>query len=490
MDEHRLIKLKNLQRLHINPYVNSFKVAVTIDKITSIYNNCSHEELINNKYRYTVAGRILAIRNFGKVSFLTLKDSTGNIQIYVRLKDISEQDKLIFHNLEVGDFSAFSGYLFKTKTGELTVCAEAVKILTKSLKDLPEKWHGLKDTEKRLRQRYLDILVNDDAKSVFLKRSKIIQLLRQYFIDNNYLEVETPMMQPLPGGATANPFETYHNTLDMKLYLRIAPELYLKRLVVAGFERVFEINRNFRNEGISTRHNPEFTMVEWYTAYCDYYDLMDMTEDLINSLSIKLHNKRELTFNENIIDLTPPWPRITLLDAIRTYTDINIDDLYDINKAKKIAEQSNIEIEENISVGKIIVKIFEKFVEAKLIKPTFIIDYPKDVSPLSKAKENNKDIAERFELYIGGMEIANGFNELNDPAEQKLRFEEQVKNKEDKEVDYDYIRALEYGLPPTAGEGLGVDRLVMLFTNKNSIRDVILFPQLKKEDTNPTNQTL
>jgi lysyl-tRNA synthetase class 2 len=318
----------------------------------------------------------------------------------VRAKDITEQDKQVFDNIEVGDFSAFSGYLFKTKTGELTICAEAVKILTKSLNDLPEKWHGLKDTEKRLRQRYLDILVNEDAKSVFLKRSKIIQLLRDYFIKNNYLEVETPMMQPLPGGATANPFETYHNTLDMKLYLRIAPELYLKRLVIAGFEKVFEINRNFRNEGISSRHNPEFTMVEWYTAYRDYYDLMDMTEELINFISLQLHNNRELSFNENRIDLTPPWPKLSLIDAIKTYTDINIVDLYDINKAKKIAEQSNIEIEENISVGKIIVKVFEKFVEEKLIKPTFIIDYPKDVSPLSKAKENNKDIAERFELYI------------------------------------------------------------------------------------------
>lgn len=486
MEEHRLTKLKNLLDLHVNPYVNSFKVATSIDKITLTYNNCSHDDLLNNKYRYTVAGRIYAIRNFGKVSFLTLKDYTGTIQVYVRAKDITEQDKQVFDNIEVGDFSAFSGYLFKTKTGELTICAEAVKILTKSLNDLPEKWHGLKDTEKRLRQRYLDILVNEDAKSVFLKRSKIIQLLRDYFIKNNYLEVETPMMQPLPGGATANPFETYHNTLDMKLYLRIAPELYLKRLVIAGFEKVFEINRNFRNEGISSRHNPEFTMVEWYTAYRDYYDLMDMTEELINFISLQLHNNRELSFNENRIDLTPPWPKLSLIDAIKTYTDINIVDLYDINKAKKIAEQSNIEIEENISVGKIIVKVFEKFVEEKLIKPTFIIDYPKDVSPLSKAKENNKDIAERFELYIGGMEIANGFNELNDPAEQKLRFEEQVKNKEDKEVDYDYIRALEYGLPPTAGEGLGIDRLVMLFTNKSSIRDIILFPQLKKDDMNST----
>jgi len=482
MDEHRLVKLKNLQHLKINPYINSFKLPQPINKIISTYQNCSHDDLINKKYKLTVAGRIMAIRSFGKVAFITLKDNSGTIQIYIKSNDLSEEDKQVFDNIEVGDFSAFSGYLFKTKTSELTVYAESVTILTKSLKDLPEKWHGLKDTEKRLRQRYLDILVNNDVKNTFVKRSQIIQLLRKYFIDNNYLEVETPMMQPLPGGATANPFETHHNTLDMKLYLRIAPELYLKRLVIGGFERVFEINRNFRNEGISTRHNPEFTMVEWYTAYSDYYDLMDMTEDLINFISIQLNNKRELTFNDHLIDLTPPWPKLPLADAIKTYTDIPIEDLHSIDKAKIIAENLKIDLEENISTGKITVKIFERFVEEKLIKPTFIIDYPKDVSPLSKAKENNKDIAERFELYIGGMEIANGFNELNDPLEQKIRFEEQVKNKEDKEVDYDYIKALEYGLPPTAGEGLGIDRLVMLFTNRSSIRDVILFPQLKKED--------
>jgi lysyl-tRNA synthetase class 2 len=482
MDEHRLIKLKKLRNLNINPYVNSYKVALPINKIISTYNKCSNNDLINKKYTYTTAGRVIALRSFGKVTFVTLKDFTGTIQIYIRIKDIPETDKEIFNNIEVGDFAAFSGYLFKTKTGELTICAESIKILTKALKDMPEKWHGLKDTEKRLRQRYLDILVNDDVKNVFLKRSKIIQLMRKYFLDNNYLEVETPMMQPLAGGATANPFETYHNALDMKLYLRIAPELYLKRLVVGGCEKVFEINRNFRNEGISSKHNPEFTMVEWYTAYNDYFDLMDMTEDLINFISIQLHNKRELTYNDKAIDLTPPWQKLTLIEAIKTYTDIPVNDLYTLDKAKAIAEHSDIEIEDNTTTGKIMVKIFEKFVEENLIKPTFIIDYPKDVSPLSKAKEDNKDIAERFELYIGGMEIANGFNELNDPVEQKLRFEEQVKNSEDKEIDYDYIRALEYGLPPTAGEGLGIDRLVMLFTNKSSIRDVILFPQLKKED--------
>jgi lysyl-tRNA synthetase class 2 len=485
MDEHRFIKLKNLQELNINPYINSFKLPNSISKILQTYNNCSHDDLINKKYKVTLAGRIFAIRNFGKTCFLTLKDRTGTIQVYVRSKDIPDLDRQVFNNLEVGDFSGFTGFLFKTKTGELTLCAETVTLLTKALKDLPEKWHGLKDTEKRLRQRYLDILVNEDVKNVFIKRSRIVHLLREFFIDNDYLEVETPMMQPLPGGATANPFETYHNALDMKLYLRIAPELYLKRLVIGGLEKVFEINRNFRNEGISSRHNPEFTMVEWYTAYCDYNDLMDMTENLINFIAIKLHNSREIVFNEDTIDLTPPWPRLSLVDSIGKYTDINVEDLYDLDKAKEIAKKSNIELEENITAGKIIVKIFEKFVEEKLIKPTFVVDYPKEVSPLAKAKENNKNIAERFELYIGGMEIANGFNELNDPNDQRLRFEEQVKNKEDKEVDYDYIRALEYGLPPTAGEGLGVDRLVMLFTNKSSIRDVILFPQLKKEDINP-----
>jgi lysyl-tRNA synthetase class 2 len=485
MEDYRVKKLNKLKELKVNPYVSSFRIEAPILGIVERYKNLTDEDLLKRKYKFTIAGRIISLRNFGKATFITLRDRTGTIQAYIREKDLTPLEFAIFENTDIGDFAGISGYLFKTKTGELTLFTETYTILTKVLSDLPEKWHGLKDVEKRLRQRYLDILVNNEVKELFTKRSKIIQNLRNYFLQCDFLEVETPMMQTLAGGATAEPFETYHNTLDMKLYLRIAPELYLKRLVIGGFERVFEINRNFRNEGISTRHNPEFTMVEWYMAYADYFDLMNMTEKLINYIVKNVCGITKIEYNNYSIDLTPPWPRISLIDAIKQYTDIDMNKLENIETARKIAMDYNLDLEENITLVKIIVKLFEKTVEEKLINPTFIIDYPKEVSPLAKSKETNPEISERFELYIGGMEIANGFNELNDPAEQKLRFEEQIDKKlisDNKEMDSDYIKALEYGLPPTAGEGMGIDRLVMLLTNSSSIRDVILFPHLKKED--------
>jgi len=357
------------------------------------------------------------------------------------------------------------------------------------LRDLPEKFHGLKDIEKRQRQRYLDLIMNEESREVFKTRSSIIREMRNFFINKDFLEVETPMMHPIVGGATAKPFVTYHNTLDMTLYLRIAPELYLKRLVVGGFERVFEINRNFRNEGISTKHNPEFTMIEWYMAYADYHDLMDMTEELILSLAENILHKYTITYGNYTIDLKGPWPRLTLEDAIEKYTDIKKSELTTYESAKHVAIKKGIEIEEKWGRGKIVLEIFEKLVEEKLINPTFIIDYPKEVSPLAKSNFENPEITERFELYIAGIEIANGFNELNDPIDQFERFEKQVeaKNSGDEEasmMDKDYIRALEFGLPPTAGEGLGVDRLVMLFTDRQSIREVILFPHLRPEELN------
>jgi len=356
------------------------------------------------------------------------------------------------------------------------------------LDDLPEKWHGLKDIEKRYRQRYLDLLINKNVKDIFITRDKIIREIRTFFSERDFIEVETPMMQPIAGGATAKPFTTYHNALDMKLYLRIAPELYLKRLVIGGMERVFEINRNFRNEGISTRHNPEFTMIEWYIAYADYNDLMNMTEDMVTGISKKLLGSLNITYNNHSIDFTPPWSRLTLFKALEDYTDFSAQELSNIEEAKKIAQNVGIKLSNNLSLGKIQVKLFEKFVEDKLIQPTFILDYPKDISPLSKTSKENPDIAERFELFIGGMEIANGFNELNDPIEQRKRFEIQINNKDEEDennttMDEDFIKALEYGLPPTSGEGLGIDRLIMLFTNSASIREVILFPQLKKQET-------
>ncbi|MEF3254832.1 MAG: lysine--tRNA ligase [Deferribacterales bacterium] len=489
MDNHRIEKLNTLKNVSIQPYVNSFKVTSDIISIKSKFSDSNDKELMDNKYKATLAGRVMSIRSFGKASFLIIKDRTESIQIYVKADELKDLEKISFENTDVGDFIGVSGFLFKTKTGELTLYTESYKILTKALRDLPEKWHGLKDVEIRQRQRYVDLIVNEDVKKVFIKRSLIVKSIRDFFYKHDFLEVETPMMHPIAGGATAKPFITHHNTLDMDLYLRIAPELYLKRLVVGGLERVFEINRNFRNEGISTKHNPEFTMIEWYQAYADYFDLMSMTERLINEVSIKVNGTNKIIYNGNEIDFTPPWPKLTLEQAIEKYTTIKEDELKTYESAKSKASSLNLKIDDSWGRGKIVLEIFEQFVEDKLIQPTFIINYPKEVSPLAKSKKDNPETTERFELFIAGMEVANGFNELNDPFDQFERFEKQVNAKEagDEEahmMDKDYIRALEYGLPPTAGEGLGVDRLVMLLTDTKSIREVILFPQLRPEDIN------
>lgn len=489
MDNHRKEKLDALRNASIQPYINSFKVTSDIDKLKSKFANSSDKDLLDNKYKVTIAGRIIAMRNFGKASFATIKDRTDSIQIYVKSDELKNEEKIAFDNTDVGDFIGVSGFIFKTKTGEITVYAESFKMLTKTLRDMPEKWHGLKDVEIRQRQRYVDLIVNNDVKEIFKKRSLIVKHIRDFFYQHDFLEVETPMMHPVAGGATAKPFVTHHNTLNMDLYLRIAPELYLKRLVVGGFERVFEINRNFRNEGISTKHNPEFTMIEWYQAYADYFDLMSMTESMINEISLKVNGTNKIIYSGDEIDLTPPWPKITLEQAIEKYTTIKEDEINTYESAKEKAKELNIKIDQSWGRGKIVLEIFESQVEDKLIQPTFIINYPKEVSPLAKSSRNNPEITERFELFIAGMEVANGFNELNDPMDQFERFEKQVKAKEsgDEEaqmMDNDYIRALEYGLPPTAGEGLGVDRLVMLLTNTKSIREVILFPQLRPEDIN------
>lgn len=481
----RLAKAQKLREMGVNLYPTGIKPDICISKLREKYENMSAKELEKEDKKYAVAGRIMIIRSFGKASFLEIKDGTGRIQIYIKKDKVGDKKYKIFKLMDAGDFIWVKGPVFRTKTDELTIMVEELELLCKSLRPLPEKWHGLTDVEIRYRQRYLDLMVNDEVKRVFVLRSKIIHSIREFFVKKGFLEVETPMMQPIPGGATARPFKTYHNALGMELYLRIAPELYLKRLVVGGMDKVFELNRNFRNEGISTHHNPEFTMLEFYMAYATYEDLMKLTEELFLSILDKLFDgKREIEYQGNKIDFTSPWRRIALFDALRDIAGIPEEVLKDEQAAKRFAESHGINILERDTHGKILTKIFDHFVEPKLINPTFVVGYPIDVSPLSRRNDKNPDVADRFELFIGGMEVANGFNELNDPVDQKKRFEMQVALREagDEEaqfMDEDYITALEHGLPPTAGEGIGIDRMVMLLTDSPSIRDVILFPHMK-----------
>jgi lysyl-tRNA synthetase class 2 len=440
----------------------------------------SHDELEKEEAALSVAGRIVAFRDFGKSSFLHVQDKKGKIQLYVRKDMLKDFDYEAFKKLDIGDIISAEGKIFKTKTDELTILAERVKLLTKSLRPLPEKWHGLKDVEERYRKRYLDLIVNEKSRKVFEQRARIIEYIRNYFRARDFMEVETPMMQVLPGGAVAKPFITHHNAMGMDLYLRIAPELYLKRLIVGGLERVFEVNRNFRNEGISVRHNPEFTMLEFYQAYTTYEDLMVFTENLMSSLAVELFGQTSITFSGREIDFATPWRRMTMEEAMRELGDFDLQKSGDMSVLTAYAKDLEIEGVEKDTKGKIITKIFETLCEEKLIQPTFITHYPVEVSPLAKRSKEQPDITERFELYISGMEIANGFNELNDPEDQRQRFMGQIKDKEEGAVlDEDYLAALEYGLPPTAGEGIGIDRLTMLLTDSSSIRDVILFPLLR-----------
>ena len=485
MDQHRLEKCNKLRKMGLNPYVNSHIISSPISDILERFSK--EDDVLPENEEFSAAGRILAKREFGKTAFLTIRDRSGTIQLYIKKALLSENDFEVYTLSEVGDFIGVQGTLFRTKTGELTIRAFQYRLLTKALRDLPEKFHGLKDVETRYRQRYLDLIVNNDVKDVFIKRSQIIKEIRDFFTNHGFIEVETPMMHSLVGGAAAKPFITHHNALDMSLYLRIAPELYLKRLVVGGIERVFELNRNFRNEGVDTKHNPEFTMIEWYMAYADYHTLMDMIEELITYLAKKINNSEKLEYGDLTIDLSRPWARLTMAEAIEKYGNISQEDISTFDKAAKIAKKLHIQIDSSWGHGKIISEIFEAVAEEKLINPTFIIDYPKEISPLSKLKEDNPELTDRFELFVAGMELSNGFNELNDPIDQKERFQKQVdsRNAGDEEacmMDEDYIRALEYGLPPTAGAGMGIDRLVMLLTNKQSIRDVLLFPYMRNID--------
>ena len=483
-------KADELADLNVALYANDFKPTHHISEVlssTSAKEIASDiEDSPNIQASFQVAGRIMALRKFGKASFLHIQDDSGKIQIYVKKEVVGEETYSQFKKWDIGDIVGFKGKLFKTKTGELTIQADTIKLITKSLRPLPEKWHGLTDVEIRYRQRYVDLIVNPEVRETFRKRIEIIRLLREFLSNRGFLEMETPMMQAVPGGATAKPFKTHHKALDMDLYLRIAPELYLKRLLVGGFEKVFEINRNFRNEGLSTRHNPEFTMLEFYQAYATYNDLMDLTEEMLSWLTEEINGSMEVTYQGQAVDLSPPWKRYTVDEALIEVGGLEPDILADPEALFKLAKNKGIELEQLAGPGKAKIELFELLVEEKLINPTFVTAYPTEVSPLARRNEQDPQVTDRFELFITGREIANAFSELNDPVDQKKRFEKQIDERGDDEeihpvLDEDYIRALEYGLPAAAGEGIGIDRLVMLLTDSPSIRDVIIFPHLKAE---------
>ncbi len=489
----RRANLAALAQLGVDPYPRTFERRDTISSLVDRFSPRTGEELEAEKPATITSGRILGIRAFGKANFLVLSDGRARIQVYLRQDSVPELDFKIYKLLDFGDWVGVEGRLFRTKTNELTIWASRLHFLAKCLLPLPEKWHGLTDVETRYRQRYLDLIVNEDSRRVFEARSRAIAAIREFMTARGYLEVETPMMQPIAGGALARPFVTHHNTLEMQLYLRIAPELYLKRLTVGGMEKVFEINRNFRNEGISTQHNPEFTMMEFYEAYADYQALMTMTEALVAHTALAAVGTTDVTFGDHRISLKPPFARLSLRDAAASAASAKLGraitdaDLRDRATAANIARELHVEVEAGHGAGKIATGIFEALCEAGLIQPTFVYDFPTEVSPLSKQKPDDLDTVERFELYIGGFEVANAFSELNDPDEQRRRFEAQLASRatgdlEAHAMDEDYIRALEYGLPPTGGEGVGIDRLVMILTNSPSIRDVILFPLMRKRE--------
>ncbi|HXX85308.1 MAG TPA: lysine--tRNA ligase [Casimicrobiaceae bacterium] len=482
----RRAKLKAL-RERGQAYPNDFRRDAVAADLHGAHDAKSATELEQARVEVAIAGRMLLKRVMGKASFATLQDMSGRIQLYVTRDAIGEDAYEGFKHWDLGDIVGARGTLFKTRTGELTVKATEVRLLTKALRPLPEKFHGLIDQEQRYRQRYVDLIVTPEARRVFMMRSRIIQAIREFFVARDYLEVETPMMQLIPGGAAARPFVTHHNALDMDLYLRIAPELYLKRLVVGGLEKVFEINRNFRNEGISTKHNPEFTMLEFYEAYRDYRYLMDLTEELLREVALKVCGTTTVDYQDLRIDLGRPFDRLTMAEAIAKHNPrYALHELADRDYLKVALAPYDVEVFPADGVGVLQLKLFEATTEDKLSQPTFIVAHPTDVSPLARASDANAAVSDRFELFVTGREMANGFSELNDPEDQAARFAAQARAKDagDAEAmhyDADYIRALEYGLPPTAGEGIGIDRLVMLLTDSPSIRDVILFPQLKRE---------
>jgi lysyl-tRNA synthetase, class II len=486
----RRANLDALKQLGVDVYPQRFDTEATISTIVATHGAATGEALEANHVRTRVAGRILSVRTFGKANFLVLSDGVSRLQVYVRQDSVPERAFQIFKLLDFGDWVGVEGRLFRTKTNELTVWVSDLTFLSKCLLPLPEKWHGLTDIETRYRQRYLDLAVNPDSRRVFEIRSKVIGTIRQFLMARGFLEVETPMMQSIAGGALARPFTTHHNALDIPLYLRIAPELYLKRLTVGGIERVFEINRNFRNEGISTQHNPEFTMLEFYWTYADYRDLMTLTEQMLAETAQAALGGLESPFGEHVISFQSPFRRLSLREAAAAAASTKLGETVDVatlrerDSAAALAARLGVPIEPGMGAGRIAAAVFEALCEHDLVQPTFVYDFPTEVSPLSKQRPDDPETVERFELYIGGFEVANAFSELNDPAEQRRRFEEQLQNRaggddEAHAMDEDYIRALEYGLPPTGGEGIGIDRLVMVLTNSPSIRDVILFPLMR-----------
>jgi len=488
-DEHRLIaerraKLAALRERGI-AFPNDFRRNVVAGELHAEYGDKDNEALEADPRRVCVAGRLMAKRVMGKASFAHLQDMSGRIQLRLERDALPEGRYQQFKGWDIGDIVGVEGTLFKTKTGELTVKAEDARLLTKSLRPLPDKFHGLTDQEARYRQRYLDLIMNDVARRTFQMRTRIVQYIREFLNARGYMEVETPMMQMIPGGATARPFTTHHHALDMQLFLRIAPELYLKRLVVGGIEKVYEINRNFRNEGLSTRHNPEFTMLEFYEAYADYRDLMDLTETLLRTMAQELLGSTTLTWQDEEYDFGKPFHRMTVKESILQFNpDVTAAQLEDLGAARALASHIGIPLKASWGLGKVQIEIFEKTVESNLKHPTFITAYPTEVSPLARLNDDDPFVTDRFEFFVGGREIANGFSELNDAEDQAERFRRQVEEKEagDEEAmhfDADYITALEHGMPPTAGEGIGIDRLVMLFTDSPSIRDVLLFPHMR-----------
>ena len=475
-------KIESFRSDGVNPFPSGFKVLHTVSDVLQAIEQSGDGDGPSDTF--TVAGRMMAINRFGKSAFIRFRDRSGQMQAYVRQGKVGADAYALFKKLDIGDFVGMRGALFQTKTGEWTLLADHLELLSKATRPLPEKFHGLKDPEKRYRQRYIDLIMNAEVRNIFITRSLLVQAIRDFFLERDFLEVETPMMQPIAGGAEATPFVTHHNALDMDLYLRIAPELYLKRLVVGGFERVFEINRNFRNEGVSTQHNPEFTMLEFYQAYATFEDLMDLTESLFVAVAKRVTNKTAIDYQGQVIELGSPWRRMTLSDALEQIGDVPPHLLNDHQGLIDFAREKGVPLTKTNRLGKIITKLFDALVEPHLVQPTFITDYPVEVSPLSRRSESSPELTERFELFIAGFEIANGFSELNDPEDQRGRFLQQVSDRQagDQEahlMDEDYIEALEHGMPPTAGEGIGIDRLTMLLTNAASIREVILFPHMK-----------
>ena len=490
-DENRLIALRreklNELRKEGNAFPNDFRRNVLNAELAAEYAETDSDILKAGTRRVKIAGRLMTKRVMGKASFATIRDMSGDMQLYVKRDDLAEGVYPAFKRWDLGDIIAAEGTMFRTQKGELSVAVDDIRLLTKSLRPLPEKFHGLSDQETRYRQRYVDLIMNEASRETFKIRTRVIDGIRRFLMAKDYLEVETPMMQAIPGGATARPFNTYHNALDMDLFLRIAPELYLKRLVVGGFERVFEINRNFRNEGLSTRHNPEFTMVEFYQAYADYRELMDLTEEMLRTVTQDVLGTSQVHYQGTDLDFSKPFHRMTVVDSILHFNPtITAERIATLDEAILVAKGLGISLKDSYGLGKVQIEIFEETVEHRLIQPTFITAYPTEVSPLARRNDNDSFVTDRFEFFVGGREIANGFSELNDAEDQAERFLAQVaeKNAGDDEAmhfDADYIRALEYGMPPTAGEGIGIDRLVMLLTDSPSIRDVLLFPHMRPE---------